>query len=187
MPAGRGVAPLADVPDGEPGHGPPELVIRCKHPVIAMPMLPRRRDEIDEPVEELKRREFDDAIGSRPRGLPPATPLDPGGRLVPREHVSDANDPAVRAADHGQSLEREGRACTVSQQVLETPEIAWHVAVEERDSDTRVDGKPAVLPGEHVGGGRGVEEARPPEPADHAAAHPLCKRGQIGRSDWPRR
>jgi hypothetical protein len=138
MPAGRGVAPLADVPDGEPGHGPPELVIRCKHPVIAMPMLPRRRDEIDEPVEELKRREFDDAIGSRPRGLPPATPLDPGGRLLPREHVSDANDPAVRAADHGQSLEREGRACTVSQQVLETPEIARHVAVDERDPDARV-------------------------------------------------
>jgi hypothetical protein len=55
MPAGRGVAPLADVPDGEPGHGPPELVIRCKHPVIPMPVLPRRWDEVREPVEELKR------------------------------------------------------------------------------------------------------------------------------------
>ena len=42
-----------------------------------MPVLPRRRDEIGEPVEELKRREFDDAIGSRPRGLPPTTPPDP--------------------------------------------------------------------------------------------------------------
>jgi hypothetical protein len=53
MPAGSGVAPLADVPDREPGHGPPELVIRRKHTVIAMPALPRRRDEIGEPVEEL--------------------------------------------------------------------------------------------------------------------------------------
>jgi hypothetical protein len=63
--------------------------------VIAMPVLPRRRDEIDEPVEELKRREFDDAIGSRPRGLPPATPPDPGGCFVSRQHVTDATDPAV--------------------------------------------------------------------------------------------
>jgi hypothetical protein len=60
-----------------------------------MPVLPRRRDEIDEPVEELKRREFDDAIGSRPRGLPPATPPDPGGCFVSRQHVTDATDPAV--------------------------------------------------------------------------------------------
>jgi hypothetical protein len=79
MPAGSGVAPLADVPDGEPGHGPPELVIRRKHPVIPVPVLPRRRDEIRQPVEELKRRELDDAFGSRPRGLPPATPPDPVG------------------------------------------------------------------------------------------------------------
>ena len=35
MPAGSGVAPLADVPDGEPGHGPPELVVRGKDPVVA--------------------------------------------------------------------------------------------------------------------------------------------------------
>jgi hypothetical protein len=31
MTAGRGIAPLADVPDGECRHGPPELVIRGKH------------------------------------------------------------------------------------------------------------------------------------------------------------
>jgi hypothetical protein len=31
MPAGRGLAPLADIPDSEPGHGPPELVIRRKN------------------------------------------------------------------------------------------------------------------------------------------------------------
>jgi hypothetical protein len=32
-----------------------------------MPVLPRRRDEIGEPVQKLKRREFDDAVGPRPR------------------------------------------------------------------------------------------------------------------------
>jgi hypothetical protein len=30
-------------------------------------VLARRRYEIGEPVEELKRREFDDAVGPRPR------------------------------------------------------------------------------------------------------------------------
>jgi len=64
MPAGSGVAPLADVPDRE---------------------------------RELKRREFDDASGPWPRGLPPATPPDPVGRLVPREHVTEEGSaPASR-------------------------------------------------------------------------------------------
>jgi hypothetical protein len=74
-----------------------------------MPVLPRRRDEIGEPVEELKRREFDDAVGSRPRGLPAATPPDPVGGFVPGQHVADADDAAVSTADHGEPLEREGR------------------------------------------------------------------------------
>jgi hypothetical protein len=161
MLTGTGLAPLADVPDREPGHGPPELVIRRKHPVVAMPVLPRRRDKVRQTIEELKRRELDDAIGSRPRGLPPATPPDPVGGFVPGQHVADADDAAVGVADHGQSLEREWRPCTVSEKMLETSKIAWHVAVEERDPDTRVDGKPAVLPGKHVGGGRGVEQANP--------------------------
>ena len=69
MPTGHSRLPLADVPDRERRDGPPELVIRRKHPVVAMPVLPRRRDEIGEPVQKLKRREFDDAAGSRPRGL----------------------------------------------------------------------------------------------------------------------
>jgi len=54
-----------------------------------MPVLPRRRDKIGQPVEELKRRELDDAVGSRPRGLAAATPPDPVGRLVSRQHVAD--------------------------------------------------------------------------------------------------
>ena len=66
MPAGRGLGLLADVPDRERRDGPPERVVRCKHPVIPMPVLPRRRHESGEPVEELKRREFDDAVGAGP-------------------------------------------------------------------------------------------------------------------------
>ena len=60
MPAGRGLALLANVADGQRRDGPPQLVIRRKHPVVAMPVLPRRGREIGEPVQELKRREFDD-------------------------------------------------------------------------------------------------------------------------------
>jgi hypothetical protein len=101
MPTGRGIAPLADVPDRERRDGPPQLVVWCKHPMIAMPVLPRRRDEIDESVEELKRREFDDTFGSWPRGLPPTAPPDPVGRLVSRQHVADADDAAVGVAGDG--------------------------------------------------------------------------------------
>ena len=67
MPAGRGRLPLADVADREQSDGGPELVIGRKDAVRAMPVLLRWRDEIREPVEELKRREFDDAVGPRPR------------------------------------------------------------------------------------------------------------------------
>jgi hypothetical protein len=45
--------------------------------VIAMPVLPRRRHEIGQPVQEVKRQEFDDATGVRPRGLPPAPRANP--------------------------------------------------------------------------------------------------------------
>ena len=58
MPVGSGVGPLADIPYRECRDGPSELVIRRKHPVVAMPVLPRRRHEVGEPVEELKRREL---------------------------------------------------------------------------------------------------------------------------------
>ena len=47
IPAGTGVAPLANVPDRQRRDSPPELVVGCKHPVIPVPVLPRRRDEIE--------------------------------------------------------------------------------------------------------------------------------------------
>jgi len=98
MRAGPGVAPLADVSDRQRRDGFSQLVIRGKHPVIPMPMLPRRRDEIGKPVEELKRREVDGAIGSRPRGLAAAAPPDPVGGFVSGQHVADFGYPAVWAA-----------------------------------------------------------------------------------------
>ena len=79
MPTGRGLLPLADVPDRERSDGFSQPMIRGEHAVVAMPMLPRRRDEIGQPVQKLKRREFDDAIGPRPRGLAAAAGPDPVG------------------------------------------------------------------------------------------------------------
>ena len=76
MPISRGLAPLANVADREGGDGEPELVIRGEHPVIAMPVLPRWRHEIGQPVQEVTRREFDRAVAPgrvvfRPRPEPP--------------------------------------------------------------------------------------------------------------------
>ena len=79
MPAGSGLALLADVADRERRDGFSQFVVRRKHSVIPMPVLPRRRDEIGEAVQKLKRREFDNAIGSGPRGLAAAAGPDPVG------------------------------------------------------------------------------------------------------------
>ena len=57
--------------------------------------------------------------------------------------------------------------------MFEAPVVARHVSVHERDPHARVDGKPAALPGEHVGGGRGVEPAAAAEPADYPPADTL--------------
>jgi hypothetical protein len=143
MPTGHSLAPLADVPDRQRRDGGPELVIRRKDAVIPMPVLPRRRDEIGQPVEELKRRELDDAIGSRPRGLPPTTPPDPvggpNGDPASGEHVADFGCAAVWGADHGEPFKREWWPGKGSEKVLKTPKIARHVAVDDRDPDARID------------------------------------------------
>ncbi len=165
-----------------------------------MPMLPRRRDDIREPVEKLNRREFDDAIGPRPGGLASAAGPDPVRGFVPGQHVADAGDLAVWGADHGEPFERKGGTCAISEEMFETPRIAGHVAVDERDPNARVHRKSAVLPGEHVGGRVRGEQTRVFEPADHAAAHPLDDRafpaafhevsrvrGYAPPSDTPRR
>jgi hypothetical protein len=90
-------------------------------------VLPRRRDEIGQPVEELKRRELDDAIGSRPHGLPPTGPPDPVGGLVSREHVADSGCAAVWGADHGEPFKREWRPSAVSEKVLKRLTLDTHL------------------------------------------------------------
>jgi hypothetical protein len=97
MPAGRGLARLADVADRQRRDGFSQPVVRREYSVIPMPVLPRRRHEVRQPVQELKRREFDDAIGSRPRGLPAAAGPDPVGGFVSGQHVADAGCAAVWA------------------------------------------------------------------------------------------
>ena len=144
MPTSRGIAPLADIPDREGGDGGPELVIRGEHPWLvsnrrALPVLPRRRHEIGQSVQEVKRRELDDAAGARPRGLPPAPRANPVGCLVSREHVADAGDAAVFAADHGEPLQREGRPGAVSQEMFEVLTLDTQLDTVERDPDTRID------------------------------------------------
>jgi hypothetical protein len=57
MPAGHGLARFADVPYCQRRDGPPELVIRREYSVIAVPVLPRRRDEIHHTVELTFRRQ----------------------------------------------------------------------------------------------------------------------------------
>ena len=183
MPAGSGLALLADVADRERRDGGPERVSRRKHPVIPVPVLPWRRHEIGEPVKKLKRREVDHAVRSRARRLAAATGSDPVGRLVSWQRVADASDLTVCTAAHREPLEREGWPRAVSQQMFQTLEEARHITVAECDPDTRVDRKPAVLPGEHVGGRSSIEQASVSEPADQAAAHPLGDRGQVGQVD----
>jgi len=75
---------------------------------------------------------------------------DPVGRFVSEEHVVDAGDAAVFAADNGEPFQREGRTGTVSQKTLKTLKVARHVTIEECDPDTRVDRKPAVEQGKPI-------------------------------------
>jgi len=138
--ASRGLPTFAFVMGRDGG---PELVIRGEHPWLvssrqAMPVLPRRRHEGSEPVEELKWGKLDDAADARPRGLPPACRAHSVGRLVWGEHVADASDAAVFAAVHGEPFQHEGRTGTVSQQVLETFKVARYVAVDERNAHAGV-------------------------------------------------
>ena len=79
--------------------GRPQQVIRRKHPVIPVPVLARLRDQIGEPIQELKRRELDQAVRAGPRGLPPAARADAVGGLAPGHRVADAT---VGTADHGE-------------------------------------------------------------------------------------
>jgi hypothetical protein len=54
----HGLPLLADVADCQRRDGPPQLVIRRKHPVIPVPVLARRGYEIGQAVQKLKWREL---------------------------------------------------------------------------------------------------------------------------------
>ena len=77
------------------------------------------------------------------------------------------------------------RLGAVAQQMLERLKIDTQLGRYERDPDTRVDRKPAVRQGEHVGGGRRVEQPLHAEPPDHAAADPLGERGEVALGERP--
>ena len=144
MPAGRGLLPLADVADRERSDGGPERVIGRKDAWLssrrqAIPMLPRRRDEIGEPVQELKRRELDDAIGPRPRGRSRAARTDPVGGLVSGEYVADFGCAAACVMCHRESLERKGWPGAIPQQVLQGLTIDTQLDTVERDPNTGID------------------------------------------------
>lgn len=78
MPTGRILAPLADIPNCECLDGPPVPAVQRKHPVVTVPMLPRRRDETGEPVGEIKRGELDEAVGPGPGRADPLAALGGG-------------------------------------------------------------------------------------------------------------
>ena len=58
------------------------------------------RDVSCEPVEELKRRELDDAIGPRPRGLSAAAGPNPVGGFMPCQNIANASDAAACVTRH---------------------------------------------------------------------------------------
>ena len=93
-------------------------MIGCKDAVIPMPVPPRRRHEMGEPVKKLKRRQFDDAIRSWPRGRSRAARTDPVGCLVSGEHVADFGCAATCVMCHRESFERKGWPGAIPQQLI---------------------------------------------------------------------
>jgi hypothetical protein len=71
---------------------------------------------------------------------------------VPWQHVADAGDATVFAADHGEPLQRKGRPGAVSQQVLKRLTIDTQLVTKERDPDAGVHREPAVLSAAVAGG-----------------------------------
>jgi hypothetical protein len=83
-------------------------VIQGKHPVAAVPVFSRRRHKVRHTIKELTRRQLARAIGSRTRGLPPASRADPVGRLVSGQHVAYTGDAAVLITPDEEPLHAEG-------------------------------------------------------------------------------
>ncbi len=74
-------------------------MIRRERLVIPMQVLTRRRaHQIREPIEKLKRQEFDDVVGSGPRRLSCATPADPSDAGCRTVHAATVFERSWEAA-----------------------------------------------------------------------------------------
>lgn len=128
-------------------------MIGCKDAVIPMPVLARRRHEIGESVEKLKRREFYDVARAGPAHAD--FRLRPGPtQLAALCRGSTEGTPVMRPSEPRMTDSRSS-ANAIPQQTFQTLRVALHVPIDEHDSHARIDGKLAVLPGDHVGGDGG--------------------------------
>ena len=86
-------------------------------------------------------------VSQQPSAAYPPAACPAVGRLMSRQHVVDFGDAAVWAADHGESVEREGGPCGVSEQMLErSPPARQRSACRSR---TRRRRSPACWPSFH--------------------------------------
>ena len=69
--------------------GWPQRVVRRKHAMIAVPVLPQRWHEIGYTIQKLKRREFNDAVGIGTGEFSRPSRADPGLRA---EHQNPHGD-----------------------------------------------------------------------------------------------
>lgn len=149
--------------------GGPQPVIRCEDSVIPMPVLPRRRHEIRERVEKLKRRKLENAVGTWQRGLSLSDPGRPSWRpcvAAPRNGCGRCD---VCVASHRESLERTWRTGAGSHQVLEALKIAGHFAVDERHPHA------AAWTGRRAAGQRVGNEPRPAKPLSKGNRESLAR------------
>ena len=121
--------------------------IGCEDAVVAVAVNVGRREEVCETVQELQRRESE---GGAARGI---------------GFGQDVEDLIGSVADEVQPFEGEGRLGAVADEALEG------VAVGGLDADAGVEAEAAaVIPGEHVGGLVGLEQAMAAEVAQDAGA-----------------
>jgi hypothetical protein len=114
---------LADIPDGKRRHGRPQGMVRCKHPVIPMPVPPGRRDQRCQPVKKLKRCQLDDTAGPGPRRLPRTSGPDPVPAVVPGQGVANPFRSVACAWHNRKPIERKRWPGTVTQQMFQALEV----------------------------------------------------------------
>lgn len=120
--------------------------------VVAVAVDPGWGKDRGEAIEELQGREAE-------RGA--------AGRVGPREEVEDL---VGAAADEVEAVERERRPCTVSDEAFQSG------AVGGLDADAGVEAEPAaVIPGEHVVGFVGFQEAMAANVAQHPCSHSVLE------------